>query len=234
MKPYPLVQQAADALVPSVSESPAPSATPTPSGLPPSATATPKPAASNSIASLAVSGLKERPLVGGSTATVWNYDSKQFPQLSPWLPTSVTAVPRKVWLLELVPNDPFYEGGREILFIDQEMMLPVMKITFDRIGELQKTIVGGWGLAERKDRAVVFPFFAFQFSVEQGEAPVTTLTTTSVRKFASKESNGLKSLRTLLQPESYGKPREPAAGAKGASGEKSSLTPADEHSLAID
>ena len=161
---------------------------------------------------------------------VWNFDSKQFPQLSPWLPTSVTAVPRKVWQLELVPNDPFYVGGRELLYVDQEMMLPVMKLTFDRIGELQKTTLGGWGLAERKDRTVVFPFLAFQLSVEPGAAPVTTLSATSVRKFASKDSAALKSLRGLLQPEAYGKPREASSNKAG----QTDKTAAEEHSAAID
>ncbi len=210
-KPYGLISQATDV---------SPTETPEPAGSP-SATATAAsgklpPAIPNAaVSSLAVTGLREKPTGGGTVTTLWNHDLKQFPQLPPWVPVSIAGVPRKVWTIELFPNDPFYEAGREVLYVDQELMLPVMKVTSDRIGEFQKFILGGWGLAEKKDKSssTSLPFFAFEVAIEQGDMPVTALTTTGFRKFTGKETAGIKALRAQLQPEAHGKARD-AGGEK--------------------
>ena len=243
VRSYQLVPQSGEVLAPETPDSSKPSASPTPaeSASPPAAgSAAPKPS-SASLPSLAVTGLKDRSFGGGPAAVLWNYDTKQFPQLAPWVPLSVSAVPRKVWVIELVPKDPFYEAGRILLSVDQEMMLPVMKVTYDRIGEFQKIVMGGWGLAEKKDRSLVLPFFAFAMSAEQDASAVTAITATSIKRLTPKEGAGLKTLHSLLQPESYGKPRETPArkadeSGKGPSKEAkpSATISQDEHAAAID
>ena len=69
-------------------------------------------------------------------------------------------VPRKVWRIELVSDDPFSLYGRQIVTVDQQSMAPVLKLVFDRSGHPWKLVMGSLGFAEVKGadrRAVVYP-----------------------------------------------------------------------------
>lgn len=84
----------------------------------------------------------------GSGMLLFNYQSKQFPQAAPWLPTTVQFVPRNVILLELVYQDIFSDSGRALLIIDAESSLPIYKFVYDQKGDLLRSVIGIWGRAE--------------------------------------------------------------------------------------
>ncbi len=94
------------------------------------------------------------------------------------LPVSSVFVPRQVWRLELSSKDPYALAGRQILYVDQEMMLPVVNIVFDRGGRLWKIVLTGFGLAEGEGRRA--PFQAFQTVVDVRENRAVLNTTDAV------------------------------------------------------
>ncbi|MFN8391049.1 MAG: DUF1329 domain-containing protein [Bdellovibrionota bacterium] len=155
----------------------------------------------------------QKKLDGSTTMVLWNYQSRQLPQLSPWVPTSISFVPHRVWIIEVFPTDPFYAYGREILIVDQEMMLPVYKLVYDRIGEYRKTVLGGWGLARSKDGKTAFPFSAFVMAVDQSSQTVTAITTQQIQSFQGKDARSAETVTNWFDPQKYpgGKPEEKPA-----------------------
>ena len=134
---------------------------------------------------------------------LWNYQSRQMPQLAPWVPTSAVFVPRRVWILELNPRDPYSATGREILMVDQQTLLPVYKLVYDRIGEYRKTVIGAWGRMRSKDNKLQSPFCAFVLAVDQSAQSATVLATQQVQVLRSGESKAVRQLRSWLEPSSY-------------------------------
>lgn len=136
---------------------------------------------------------------------LWNFTNKKFLNFAPWLPTEVRFVPRRVWILELSPRDPFYQSGRQILVVDQESMLPVYKVVYNRHGGYQRTIVGGWGLAATEDGSIRFPFSAYVLAVEQGFDPAVCVSHNYVRTFLGKRTKLSSDLDNLLHIEAHGR-----------------------------
>lgn len=152
---------------------------------------------------------------GALAMVLWNSDTKQFAQFPPWVPTTVFFVPRKVWIIELAPKDPYYSVGREILIVDQESQLPFYKLVYDRFGEYRKTIIGSWGLAQARDGRVRFPFSTFVMAVDRDSQSTTVLTTLQARTFLGKDSRLANELRALLDPANHKRVvATPAAEAK--------------------
>jgi len=148
-----------------------------------------------------VQGFHQRP-DSSKAMVLWNHQSRQLPQLAPWVPTTASFIPRRVWIIEVSPKDPYSNYGREILMVDQESMLPVYKLVYDRIGEYRKTVLGGWGLARSKDGKLRVPFNAFVISVDQSNQTVNTLTTQSIQLFGQKEGRAGQ-VRTWLDLSKY-------------------------------
>ena len=122
----------------------------------------------------------------------WNFETGQYPRGAPWVPTTVTFVPRMVWILELHSRDPFYAVGREVLVVDKESMLPVYKVVYDRFGSYSKTLVAGWHFAtlsspKGKD-PLRFPFLGFLLAVDRQGARATALSTHTVQTFLGEKS----------------------------------------------
>lgn len=140
---------------------------------------------------------------GAVSMVLWNADTKQFAQFPPWVPTTVFFVPRKVWIIELSPKDPYYSVGREILIVDQESQLPFYKLVYDRFGEYRKTVIGSWGLAQARDGRVRFPISTFVMAVDRDSQSTTVLTTLQARTFLGKESRLANELRSLLDPANH-------------------------------
>ncbi|MCC6221605.1 MAG: DUF1329 domain-containing protein [Deltaproteobacteria bacterium] len=147
----------------------------------------------------AVHGLYQR--VDGLYANMlWNNQTLRFLHSSAWIPTEAIFVPRKVWLLEVNPRDPFYASGRTVLAIDQESMLPIYKLVYSIGGALKRVIMGSWGLAASSSEANLrWPFVSFVLAVETESEQVSALTTTYVHSFLGKESVKAKSVRELLR-----------------------------------
>ena len=131
---------------------------------------------------------------------MWNYETGRFPQAAAWLPTTMTFVPRRVWLVELEPKDPFYLTGKEILVVDQESMLPFYKLVYERNGGYKKTVFGAWALASDSSGAARLPFLAGLASVEHQSRVAAAITTDSVRTFLGRETKRSSDLRQQLRP----------------------------------
>ena len=206
-----------------VTQSQQPGAELSDSGLPPA-----KPAEGKPETTLLVKGYQHRG-DGTDSMVLWNYQSRQLPQLAPWVPTTVTFVPRRVWIIELLPTDPYYGFGKEILIVDQELMLPVYKLVYDRIGEYRKTVIGGWGQAKSKDSKISFPFCAFVLAVDQTSQGVTSMTTQQVQTFVGRETRSAIAIKNWLDPTKYRggqKEEKKEEGKRGKAEEQDSEAPA--------
>jgi len=82
-----------------------------------------------------------RPVEGGGWRIVW----KDVPRIGaddphwkglPWAPVSAVLVPRPVWVIEAIPNDPNYLFGRMLLRFDAETYRGSFSSKYDRAGKL--------------------------------------------------------------------------------------------------
>ncbi len=139
---------------------------------------------------------------GSMAFIMWNHETGRFPQAAAWLPTTVTFVPRRVWLVELEPKDPFYLSGKQILVVDQESMLPFYKLVYERNGSYKKTVFGAWALASDSTGAAKLPYLAGLVAVEHQSRVAAAVTTDSVRTFLGRETKRASELRQELMPAS--------------------------------
>jgi len=129
---------------------------------------------------------------GSFSSVMFNYDVFAFAQHAPWLPLTMTMVPRKVWILEVFLKDPFYPSGKQVIVIDKESKLPFYKIIHDKYGEVQKTVFGAWGYISEDDaekgglKVNVYP--SFIFSVDRGARRASTLRMLRVQKYSDKQA----------------------------------------------
>ncbi|MCB0323138.1 MAG: DUF1329 domain-containing protein [Bdellovibrionales bacterium] len=149
-------------------------------------------------------------LDGSHTMTLWNHENRGVAKFAPWVPTSVTFVPREVWILELLPRDPYYLTGREILVVDKKAMLPVYKLVYDQQGVFQRLVMGGWGLARNKDGSARFPFAGFVLAVQAGAEEAMTFTPQAVRLIPRDGGEVSRELEALFEIQNHGKAEEPA------------------------
>ena len=90
------------------------------------------------------------------------------------LPAQTVFVPRPLWKLELASRDPYSLVGREVLYVDQELMLPLIRAVYDRGGKLWKLVLSGFGLASGENRKAPFPAFQFFYDVRDGRSNLIT------------------------------------------------------------
>jgi hypothetical protein len=135
-------------------------------------------------------------------STIWNYETRQYPQAAAWVPTSAFAVPRNVWIIEITPLDPFTANGKILLAVDQESMLPLIKIVYDKRGKHKKIIFAGWNLAKTKDGKLNFPVLSFLLAIEPNGEKAVSLVMQYVRVFNQTRPA---SLAALLDIENHGK-----------------------------
>jgi len=96
----------------------------------------------------------------------WGVVGKDDPSLQILFPAGTIFVPRELWQLELTSQDPFSLYGRQILYVDSEMMLPVYKVVFNRAGNLWKIVISSFGLAVTADNLRKAPFPLFTLVVD--------------------------------------------------------------------
>ncbi len=65
-------------------------------------------------------------------------------QVAPWCPLDWTWTPRPSWIVEANPKDPYYNYGRQLLYVDKDTYLCYLKEVYDRSGEYWKTIMVAW------------------------------------------------------------------------------------------
>lgn len=162
---------------------------------------------------LSVKGDKQR-LDNSNTFVSFNYENNKYLQLAPWAPVTLTFVPRKVWVVQILSKDPFITTGKEILYIDQETFLPFYKITYNRIGEQIKTVISSWAKAETKDQKISFFFNTMNLAIDNSKQTACVTITDAVQTFQGKENQKTKELWELIKLENYKKEEKPKAKAK--------------------
>ena len=113
--------------------------------------------------------------------SAWNFDSKRFPGAAGWVPTRVVFVPRRLWKIELASKDPYSLYGRQVLYVDVAMQLPVFKIVYDRAGTHWKTVMCSFGLAANQERSVKLPYLAYSVVLDHVDKKAFTLQYSDVR-----------------------------------------------------
>ncbi len=58
-----------------------------------------------------------------------------------WAPHNITYVPRKVWIVEQMPKDPYYNWGLHINYVDQETYTIWYKEVFEKSGDFRTWVV---------------------------------------------------------------------------------------------
>src|SRR5690606_9240571 len=125
---------------------------------------------------LVVSGPEQRSS-GESTMVLWNYDSTRSSRFAPWVPATVSFVPRDTWIIEILPRDPFYSYGKQVLIFDKESMLLFYKIVYSLEVANEKSIAVGWSLACTAELETFLPFAAFVLGVDAKGSEAMTFTT---------------------------------------------------------
>lgn len=113
--------------------------------------------------------------------SAWNYQSKKYLKGAAWLPTHAVFVPRELWRVELVQEDPYSLYGRQVLYIDLHMNLPVYKFVYDRAGKPYKTIMTAFGLHSTPDKKRSLPFPEFQVVLDHTKKEAFVINYSSVR-----------------------------------------------------
>ena len=100
---------------------------------------------------------------GGETRTraLFNFENRRFPQALGWIPSGATFVPRKVWRIEITNRDPFSSYGRQVLYLDYDLLLPLYKIVYDKAGNYWKTVITAFGIAATPDGSKTFAYGAY-------------------------------------------------------------------------
>ena len=100
--------------------------------------------------------IKEYNTFYGGDSVAWNYNENASSKYVSWLPLSVTFEKRELLIIELNPHEPYYEYGKQILFIDTVSGVPVYKISYSKTGQYQKTVIGAW---RRVSNQKLIPYF---------------------------------------------------------------------------
>jgi hypothetical protein len=83
----------------------------------------------------------------------YGYQVKEW-QGAPWAPTNLVWVKKKVHVIEMTPKDPYYNYGRQLLWVDAERTIPVYKVIHDRAGAYWKSAVSPLISLENEDQTV--------------------------------------------------------------------------------
>jgi len=100
--------------------------------------------------------IKEFNTFYGGDSVAWNYNENISSKYVSWLPLSVTFEKRELLIIELNPHEPYYDYGKQILFIDTVSGAPVYKISYSKTGQYQKTVIGAW---RRVSNQKLIPYF---------------------------------------------------------------------------
>ncbi|MBU1052743.1 MAG: DUF1329 domain-containing protein [Proteobacteria bacterium] len=58
-----------------------------------------------------------------------------------WAPLNITYVPRKVWIVEQMPKDPYYNWGKHLNYVDQETYTIWYKEVWEKSGDFRTWVV---------------------------------------------------------------------------------------------
>jgi hypothetical protein len=86
-----------------------------------------------------------------------------------WWPLQNVFVRRPVWIVEGTPNDPYYDSGKIVLYIDRELFHGYYKISFTPAGELFRTNLCGQAWGRTADGEFAAPTALLMLGVNEKE-----------------------------------------------------------------
>jgi len=92
----------------------------------------------------------------------WEFDfrlaqqdfAKKGDSSAPWFIDSTIWTKRPVWIIEGIPKDPYYNYGRQIMYVDKELNIGYWKVIYDRTGKYWKTLQMMWGMGQDAQKTV--------------------------------------------------------------------------------
>lgn len=99
----------------------------------------------------------------------WNFESSRYLHGAGWVPSTSVFVPRPLYRVELTSHDPFSLYGRQVLYVDQELMLPFYKFVYNRAGQLWKTVIGSYGFAGPAGTEARSPYPAYTIVIDHNK-----------------------------------------------------------------
>ncbi len=69
-------------------------------------------------------------------AIKWGYNTPGW-EGAKWAPTSVTWVPRQVWIIEQIPKDPYYNWGVHTNYVDKDTYVIWFKEVYEKAGDFR-------------------------------------------------------------------------------------------------
>lgn len=112
---------------------------------------------------------------GGSDGFVnWRFestgsDAKARGVFAPWSPLTPVFVLRDVWVVEAFPRDPFYQYGKQVMFIDTQSYLPFYRLVYDRRGIYQRLLMASWAIASDSSTKNQVPVVGFILAIEKSK-----------------------------------------------------------------
>ncbi len=67
---------------------------------------------------------------------------------APWFVDSAAWTKRQVWIIEGIPKDPYYNYGRQVLYVDKDLNVSYWKVIYDRTGKYWKTCWVYWAMGQ--------------------------------------------------------------------------------------
>jgi hypothetical protein len=91
-----------------------------------------------------------------------------------WWPVNVHLARRPVWVVEATPKDPAYAYSRQVLWIDKELYSGYYKMTYDKAGQLWRTLLNSVSIGKTADGnfSVAQPDFLLSVDERRNEATV--------------------------------------------------------------
>lgn len=83
----------------------------------------------------------------------WSHEKKGR-SAAPWFVDNATWVKRPVWIIEGIPKDPYYNYGKQIIYVDKELNLGYWKVIYDRTGKYWKTLWTYWLMGQDVNKKV--------------------------------------------------------------------------------
>lgn len=119
---------------------------------------------------------------GQNSSVLWNADNGSFVGGPGWIPTTIELVPRKLWVVEVNPKDPFSSHGTEILFVDEATQIPFYKVIYDKKGRYSRFIMSAWNFVIGADERIRFPAPVFILAIDRTGDKAQAIETQYVRR----------------------------------------------------
>lgn len=111
---------------------------------------------------------------------VYGYQ-KQGWQGAAWAPTNLLWVKRPVYVLEMIPKDPYYNYGPQELWVDTEIYGAAYKVIYDKSRAYWKTLYISCMVCQSDDKSVTFMSLATQQLIDDRTDHATVVEPASPR-----------------------------------------------------